>query len=767
MNWLKLLIRCIPWIILCCLLGAGIRIAIAAGDNSFGSQAAAVAKAIYKNQQNNVKPTASTSANSSATNQEQINDIIQTLQDPQAREKLIAQLKILAQAQTITATPASPAKNQTSITLVHLSNSISQIHFGAKDLVIDFLQTKKIFLQTLHDLENSKKRNFYGILLLKCILIVGLGIAALSLSSRYIPRLYRRFIRTGHEKFLKKFRNLFILWFINLFPIAIFALVSYLLLVFFHVGEEVQWILLAWISAFIMIRLLFTLYDFIFALIQHFPNLFILNESSLSFLRNWCRLLTYLIVFGYFVLQIALYMGISLDTYDSLTKFLGFLVVLFLIVLIIRNPLRMFKTLAARRTRVGAMIDEDRIARIDVVFRFVAITYLLLLYIVWVVRADHFFWVVLKGTIFSIIIIFLAIKIAQWINRFLSREFKVTHAFRKRLPGFEGRFRRYRSILNFVLRVIVYILAIIAIFKIWGGEIYWLPDALKALLILKAIAIISIGLAAMFIWEISNSLIELSLTKRGEDLLIESGRTHTLLTVARKTILIAIVLVAGLMILSQVGVNIGPLLASAGVLGLAISLGAQKLLQDIITGFFILLENQIVVGDYVTIGDKAGTVEMISIRTVRLRDSAGVVHLIPYSSIITISNFTKEFSYALFDINIAYKENVDQVITVLRQLAVTLRKDPEFKPLILEPLDVLGLDRFADSAMVVRIRLKTKAGFQWKVAREFNRRMKQKFDELNIEIPFPHTVLFFGEKKDGEPPPGYIKATVTTQSEQE
>ncbi len=750
MNWLKILI-------LLSLMCMGMPVATAATDDSLSNEAAA---AISRG----VRPVPLTKPVTPAppTQSEKINEIIRTLQDPQARDQLIQQLTLLSQAQALPVAKPPP-KNQASATLANLSKSISQMHFGAQQLVVAFFESKKAFDQAIVQLENSAERDIYAMIFLKCLVVVVLGCAAFSFSNRFIPKVYRRFARTGKEKFIIKIFNFFILWFLSLLPIALFALVSYFALIFLHVDEQVQWVLLAWISAFVIVKVLGTIYDFVFALIQHFPIFFTLSHSALRFLRNWCRLLTALIVYGYFILQVSLFLGISLDTYEILSKLLGFLIVILLIAFIVRNPLRVVKAIIGRKTRTGDLIDEERVARVDIIFRTTVVTYLLLLYIVWIVRADHFFWVVLKGTVFSLIIIFFAIKIAQWIHRYLSRDFKLSHSFRKRLPGLEERFRRYRSILNMVLRAFIYVIAIMSVFKIWGGEVNWLPDTLKEILIIKIISMVGIGLVAMLFWEISNSLIELSLTKRGEDLTIESGRTHTLLTVARKSILIALSLIAGLMILSEVGVNIGPLLAGAGVLGLAISLGAQKLLQDIITGFFILLENQIAVGDYVTIGEKSGTVEMISIRTIRLRDTAGVVHIIPYSSIITVSNFTKEFSYYLFEVSVAYKENVDQVITVLRQIAVTLRKDPLFKPLILDPLDVLGLDKFADSALIIKVRLKTKPGFQWQVGREFNRRMKQKFDELNIEIPFPHTVIYFGETKEGKAPPAYVNVALSQE----
>jgi small conductance mechanosensitive channel len=192
------------------------------------------------------------------------------------------------------------------------------------------------------------------------------------------------------------------------------------------------------------------------------------------------------------------------------------------------------------------------------------------------------------------------------------------------------------------------------------------------------------------------------------------------------------------------------------VIGLAIGFGSQKLVQDIITGMFVLFSDTMRVGDVVEVGGRAGVVEAVTIRTVVLRDYGGNVHTIPYSAIDTVTNLTKEFSYAVFDIGVGYRENVDEVMQVLRDLGAEMRQDPYFRRLILEPLEVAGVDRFADSAVVIKARFKTRPLRQWEVAREFNRRIKNRFDELRIEIPFPHQTLYFGADKQGRAPPAHV-----------
>jgi small conductance mechanosensitive channel len=208
---------------------------------------------------------------------------------------------------------------------------------------------------------------------------------------------------------------------------------------------------------------------------------------------------------------------------------------------------------------------------------------------------------------------------------------------------------------------------------------------------------------------------------------------------------VVIYLAAAMMIITECGVNIGPLLAGAGIAGVAIGFGAQSLVKDVISGFFLLMENQIRVGDVANIAGISGLVEAINLRTTRLRDLEGRVHIIPNGEIAVATNFTRDWSRALVEIGVAYKEDVDNVISVLKDVGEEMRNDPAYKEIILEPLTVLGVDSFGDSSVNIRVFFKTLPIKQWEVAREFRKRVKKAFDEKGIEIPFPHRTIYMGE----------------------
>ncbi len=219
-------------------------------------------------------------------------------------------------------------------------------------------------------------------------------------------------------------------------------------------------------------------------------------------------------------------------------------------------------------------------------------------------------------------------------------------------------------------------------------------------------------------------------------------RAETLVHIVRNAIKVFVYVVASFMILKEVGVDIAPLLAGVGIAGLAIGFGAQTLVKDFLTGFFILMENQYRVGDVVKIGDHAGLVEKIKLRTTVLRDLQGVIHVIPNGEVQSVNNMTYEWSRVVLDIGVAYKEDVDRVIQLLRDLGKKMRGEEYYSQIMLEDPQILGVDDFGDSQVTIKMLAKTCPLKQWEVARELRRRIKYAFDKEGIEIPFPHRTLF-------------------------
>ena len=215
--------------------------------------------------------------------------------------------------------------------------------------------------------------------------------------------------------------------------------------------------------------------------------------------------------------------------------------------------------------------------------------------------------------------------------------------------------------------------------------------------------------------------------------------------------------VAVMMVLRELGIDIGPILAGIGIMGLAVGFGAQSLVKDFLAGMFILIENQYNVGDVIEAAGAKGQVEKITLRATTLRDLEGNVHIIPNGAIDVVTNKTRQWSRFVLDIGVAYKENVDEVMGVLKEIGDELAADVEFSSMITAPLEVLGVQDFADSAVIIRVMFTTQPVKQWTVGREFRRRVKNTFDAKGIEIPFPHTTIYLG---DAAPMNGIMRVKV-------
>jgi len=223
-------------------------------------------------------------------------------------------------------------------------------------------------------------------------------------------------------------------------------------------------------------------------------------------------------------------------------------------------------------------------------------------------------------------------------------------------------------------------------------------------------------------------------------------RIDTLINIIEGGLKIVLWTILLMTLLKKVGVEIGPILASAGIIGLAVGFGAQELVRDFISGFFIILENQIRTNDVAILNGTAGLVEKIELRTIKLRDYSGVVHVFQNGKINSLSNMTKDWSAILLSIGVAYKENIKDVMKIMEQVGDELKDDSNFEKRILQPIEVLGLDKFDDSAIIVKVRIITKPIEQWEIARAYRLKIKEAFDQNNIEIPFPHRTVYWGNE---------------------
>ncbi|WP_407491744.1 mechanosensitive ion channel domain-containing protein [Pseudooceanicola sp. MF1-13] len=379
-----------------------------------------------------------------------------------------------------------------------------------------------------------------------------------------------------------------------------------------------------------------------------------------------------------------------------------------------------------------------------------ALIYLLIMFLIVLVRPGDaaFRSFVASGQVAVIGLIGLAVS--GLISRAMSHGVMLPENINARMPLLETRLNRFVPRFLFLLRIVI--VAIVLAFALNAIDMIdlrsWMTSQFGAQMTSAFFSVFAILAVAFLIWLALTSWVDYRLNPEFGQ--VASARERTLLTLLRNAATIALVIVTMMFVLAEIGLDIAPLLASAGVLGLAIGFGAQKMVQDIITGIFIQFENAMNVGDVVTVGGTTGTVERLTIRSVSLRDVAGAFHIIPFSSVDMVTNYMRDFGYFVCDMGVAYRENVDEVKQAMLDAFEELRSDPDQASKIMADLEWFGLNSFGDSAVVCRARVKCIPGAQWGVGRAYNEVLKRVFDDRNIEIPFPHQTIFLGESKDGK-----------------
>ncbi len=268
----------------------------------------------------------------------------------------------------------------------------------------------------------------------------------------------------------------------------------------------------------------------------------------------------------------------------------------------------------------------------------------------------------------------------------------------------------------------------------------WLELGAVAISGARIVGIVLVAWLALAISRRAIRLLRTRIASRMED--AESiKRTDTLARVFRYVATVVVSLIAFVAVLSEIGVSVAPILGAAGVVGLAVGFGAQSLVKDYVTGLFMLVENQIRQGDVVRLGEHSGSVEEVTLRYVRLRDYSGNVYFIPNGTIATVVNMSRGFAHAVIDIGVGYGSDLDQVMAVMRQVGAELRQDQAFAAMVMEDLEIAGVQDWADSAVMIRARFRVVALQQWAVRREYLLRLKKAFDAHGIEIPFPQRII--------------------------
>lgn len=478
------------------------------------------------------------------------------------------------------------------------------------------------------------------------------------------------------------------------------------------------------------------------------------TDETANYLYIWVRRFLITIFYGYFFAEAALLLGLPEGAYNLLLKLLGLLVLAMTVAFILQNREPVAVTLKGESTGASAIL-RSRLAGSWHIF---GILYAIAGYLVWALEIPDGFAFIARATAVTLVILVAAKLLRGGLRRLTTRLFRLNDETRARYPMLEARANRYLPAIDRIGAAIIAALALIPILQVWGVDVFgWLGSEAGQGFAGSLASIVLTVTIALLVWEVVSIGIERYLKAKSEEAGGGSQRLLTLLPLIRNFVRIALAVFAALIVLSELGINIAPLLAGAGVVGLAIGFGAQTLVKDVITGVFMLMENSIAVNDWVRISDQFGRIESMSIRTVRIRDLDGQVHTIPFGEITMVTNLSREFGVAMMDIGVAYREDYDEVVEILSEIGREIYDEDEWKAQIITPLEVMGLQNLADSAVEIRVKFQTKPMMQWKVRREFLKRVKKAFDARGIEIPFPHQTIYFGVDKDGTAPPANFR----------
>ncbi|TDQ81566.1 small conductance mechanosensitive channel [Dongia mobilis] len=554
---------------------------------------------------------------------------------------------------------------------------------------------------------------------------------------------------------------------LKLLPAVLFGLTGYALVIAFDLGATPSIVAMALINAQTAVLLIMAVggLDIAAARGRIMPDWF--TDEAANFLRASVLHLAITLSYGVMMIELAGAMGVDEALIRLLVHIVGFVTIVIALYTIYRlrrilalhdqvQAAQEIEALAAGADNAAAALATRSLAKAENSLRrnwsSFATLGVLGFYLLWMMAPVALLLFALRGAILSILLIILL----RVVVRLIKRAFKRYFADEGRLGWWHsGPWHRVQIYLDILRRAVVALLTVlvaILLLQIWGVDfLAWLTAPIGQRIVGSVMTIGLFVIGGIVLSELFSIAVESHLQKRSADYsdLSRRSRARTLLPLLRNVVRVTLGTIITLLILGEIGIEIGPLLAAAGVVGLAVGFGAQTLVKDIITGIFILVEDTIAVGDVVDLEGNSGVVESMTIRTVRLRDQAGTVHTVPFSAITKVMNMTRDFSYAVFDISIAYDQDIRQVMEVIQAVAADLRKDPRLSRDILEPIEILGVDRFADSAVIIKARIKTKPIRQWEVGRTFNWRLKEAFDAAGIEIPFPQRTMHIVQPKKG------------------
>ncbi len=539
-------------------------------------------------------------------------------------------------------------------------------------------------------------------------------------------------------------------------PLALFWLVATLLLgTDLVLSANTRGAILFYMQAYLLIRATVCAVRTLFSPDHRSLRLVHVTDRTAAYTLRWVTILVSVAALGWATVETGMLFGLYTAAHEALLKLVALVDHLALVVMVLQLRAPVAARLHARQGRDS--LWARALNRLASIWHWIAIFFIMATWLVWASQIQNGFTRLLHFAVTTTAIAIAGRLVAILVLGGLDRAVRIGPEMQARYPGLQERAARYYPAARAVLGATLFALTGLALLQAWGlGSIafFW-RDPLGNRIISAAITVAIATVLAILVWEGTNTGIERQLEHLSSDNQpVRAARLRTLTPILRTALLVVILLVLGMTVLSEIGVNIAPLLAGAGIVGVALGFGSQKLVQDFITGIFLLLENAMQVGDTVTVAGLSGTVEMLSIRTLRLRAGDGSIHIIPFSSVTTVNNANRDYANASVAVGVGYDADTDRVSAILGEIVRAMREDPSFAPLMLGDLSLWGVDELGDFAVTIKGQVRTTVGGRWPVQREILRRVKKRFEAEGIDIPYPTRTVLQPDAKASERPGG-------------
>ncbi len=693
-----------------------------------------------------------------------IENLIKTLDDPKARDELKKQLQLMLQAQRGEPGGGEAVVEERGLgarllaTISHQVESVSNTLVNLVEAIADLPHRAR---EATYLLTDPQRRAYWMDVVIDLVGVLATAFIAAWGARRLLIGVHGRLARQRPERWLTKLLFLPLIFLLEVLPTLAFGVASSVAAPVFQPNPDATRIVSAIVIAQLATMLTAVLSSTLLAARAPGLRLFRISDETAVYAQVWVRRLSVVAFYGYAITQLAEVIGVDATLREVIARFWGLLLAAMTLIVVLQN-----RAAIAQRIAGGPLVDPPNPAPTDEpmatplpdpeqsngralrfkafrrqlakLWHVLAIAYIVAGYLVWSFQIEGGFAFLLRATVLTAIL-FVVVRLAdRALRQVFDRSFALPEDVKRILPGLETRANRYLPVLKKTVLVALYVVGASALLQVWGLDmIGWLSTGSGRPVMAAAFKIVIIILLAGLLSELVNMAIEHYLrdTDAQGRRIYHSGRMRTLLPLLRNAFRITLGVLVLMVVLSEIGLDIAPLLAAAGVVGLAVGFGAQTLVKDIITGVFILLEDTIAVGDVVDLGGHAGVVEGMTIRTIRLRDGAGAVHTVPFGAVTIVQNMTKDFSFATFDIKVDYREDPDRVIALLKKVGGEIEKEPQFRYGLLGSTEIIGLDALGDNGYVIKARIKTRAMSQWDVMRAFNLRLKRAFDEEGMLFP--------------------------------